>query len=76
MRPSMPAVQSVTAISRISRELTLNLLTTTIVAPPSNSSKWQMGFNSAFKELNANNTLTDSTHNGESIDVYEHISKG
>jgi hypothetical protein len=25
--------------------LTLNLLTTTIVAPPSNASKWQMGFN-------------------------------
>ena len=31
------------------RILTLNLLTTTIVAPPSNASKWQMGFNSAFK---------------------------
>ena len=31
--------------------LTLNLLTTTIVAPPSNASKWQMGFNSAFKGL-------------------------
>ena len=29
--------------------LTLNLLTTTIVEPPSNASKWQMGFNSAFK---------------------------
>ena len=25
---------------------------TTIVAPPSNASKWQMGFNSAFKGLN------------------------
>ena len=25
--------------------LTLNLLTTTIVAPPNNASKWQMGFN-------------------------------
>ena len=33
------------------RLLTLNLLTTTIVAPPSNASKWQMGFNSAFKGL-------------------------
>ena len=33
--------------------LTLNLLTTTIFAPPNNASKWQMGFNSAFKELNA-----------------------
>ena len=31
--------------------LTLNLLTTTIVAPPSNGSKWQMGFNSEFKGL-------------------------
>jgi hypothetical protein len=31
--------------------LTLNLLTTTIIALPSNVSKWQMGFNSAFKEL-------------------------
>jgi hypothetical protein len=32
--------------------LTLNMLTTTIVAPPSNASKWQMGFNSEFKGLN------------------------
>ena len=31
--------------------LTLNLLTTTIVAPPSIASKWQMGFNSAFNGL-------------------------
>jgi len=30
------------------QSLTLNLLTTTIVAPPSSASKWQMGFNSAF----------------------------
>ena len=35
----------------MSPTLTLNLLTTTIVAPPSNASKWQMGFNSAFKGL-------------------------
>ena len=35
----------------IMRSLTLSLLTTTIVAPPSNASKWQMGFNSAFKGL-------------------------
>ena len=33
------------------RSLTPNLLTTTIVAPPSSASKWQMGFNSAFKGL-------------------------
>jgi hypothetical protein len=32
--------------------LTLNLPATTIVAPPSNANKWQMGFNSAFKGLN------------------------
>jgi hypothetical protein len=32
--------------------LTLNLLTTTIVAPPSKARKWQMGFNLAFKGLN------------------------
>ena len=31
--------------------LTLNLLTTTIVVPPSNASKWHLGFNSAFKGL-------------------------
>ena len=31
--------------------LTLNLLTTIIVASPSNASKWQMVFNSAFKGL-------------------------
>ena len=37
--------------------LTLNLLTTTIVAPPSNASKWQMGFNSAFKGLITNVTI-------------------
>ena len=29
--------------------LTLNLLKTTIVALPSNASKWEMGFNSAIK---------------------------
>jgi len=32
--------------------LILNLLTSTIVAPPSKASKWQMGFNSAFKGFN------------------------
>ena len=31
--------------------LTLNLLTTTRFAPPSNARKWQMGLNSAFKGL-------------------------
>ena len=36
--------------------LTLNLLTTTIVAPLSNASKWQMGFNSAFKGLKVHAT--------------------
>jgi len=37
---------------QLESSLTLNLLTTTIVAPPSNASKWQMGFNSVFKGLN------------------------
>jgi hypothetical protein len=35
----------------INTNVTLNLLTTTIVAPPSDASKWQMGFNSTFKGL-------------------------
>jgi hypothetical protein len=30
---------------------------TTIVAPPSNASKWQMGFNSAFKGLKPKRNL-------------------
>ena len=40
------------------RHLTLNLLTTTIVATPSNASKWQMGFNSVFKGLNKKWAIT------------------
>jgi hypothetical protein len=44
--------------SSVSHVLTLNLLMTTIVAPPSNASKWQMGFNSAFKELIVKYCLT------------------
>jgi len=41
-----------TSDHNINEDLTLNLLTTTTIAPPSNASKWQMGFNSAFKGLN------------------------
>jgi len=41
------------SLSQNMQWLTLNLLTTTIVAPPSNGNKWQMGFNSAFKGLMA-----------------------
>jgi hypothetical protein len=37
--------------------LTLNLLTTTIVAPPSDASKWQMGFNSVFKGLSVDGKI-------------------
>ena len=37
------------------------MLTTTIVAPPSNASKWQMGFNSAFKGLIALAVQVDPT---------------
>ena len=40
-----------TTLLHLLPRLTLNLLTTTIVASPSNASKWQMGFNSAFKGL-------------------------
>jgi len=36
---------------RSKKNLTLNLLTTTKVAPPSNATKRQMGSNSAFKGL-------------------------
>ena len=38
-------------------ELTPNLLMTTIVETPSNASKWQMGFNSAFKGLRKLNLM-------------------
>jgi hypothetical protein len=38
--------------------LTLNLLMTTIVAPPSNASKWQIEFNSAFKGLMVHGVTT------------------
>ena len=46
---SIPRWQSVSIFCTLI--LTLNLLTTTIVAPPSNASKWPMGFNSRFKGL-------------------------
>ena len=45
-------MQSTREERRCLYQLTLNPLTTTIFAPPSNASKWQMGFNSAFKGLN------------------------
>ena len=45
-----------------SQILTLNLLTTTIVAPPSNASIWQMGFNSAFKGMHEKPTNTPIIH--------------
>jgi hypothetical protein len=45
------AVPTISTKNAQNCQLTLNLLTTTIVAPPSNASKWQMGFNSAFKGL-------------------------
>ena len=52
----------------ILKQLTLNLLTTTIVAPPSNASKWQMGFNSAFKGLKSRLSLRHvSVHIGTII---------
>ena len=42
--------------------LTLNLLTTTIVAPLCNASKWQMGFTSAFKGMHEKPTNTPIIH--------------
>src|SRR5215510_14472195 len=42
--------------------LTLNLLTTTIVATPSNAIKWQVGFNSAFKGMHEKPTNTPIIH--------------
>ena len=42
--------------------LTFNLLMTTIVAPLSNASKWQMGFNSAFKGMHEKPTNTPIIH--------------
>jgi hypothetical protein len=41
-------------LSDFNGNLTINVLTTTIVVPPSNASKWQMGFNSSFKGLTLN----------------------
>jgi hypothetical protein len=45
------------------KHLTHNPPTTTIVAPPRNVIKWQMGFNSAFKGL------TQSEHHVEFLNV-------
>src|SRR5215510_156297 len=44
------------------QHLTLNMLTTTIVAPPSNASKWHMGFNSALKGMHEKPTNTPIIH--------------
>jgi hypothetical protein len=55
-------------------KLTLNLLTTTIVAPPSNASKRQMGFNSAFKELKGIKILICGANN-KNILISRSISK-
>jgi len=49
VRPSIPRFLGM--LSNITCRLTLNLLPTTIIALPNNASKWQMGFNSAFKGL-------------------------
>jgi len=52
-----------------SRKLTLNLLTTTIVAPPSNPSKWQMGFNLAFKGLRLSDFMTTAQEGGKVVSL-------
>jgi hypothetical protein len=53
------------AVDLLKASLTLNLLTTTIVAPPSNASKWQMRFNSAFKGLNKQRRNTGDKKNAQ-----------
>jgi len=47
---------------KIRHYLALNLLTTTIGAPPSNASKWQTGFNSAFTGMHEKPTNTPIIH--------------
>jgi hypothetical protein len=49
--------------------LTLNLLTTTIVAPPSNGSKWQMGFNSAFKGWRCHSDLSAACESSRDVEL-------
>ena len=56
-RNKLPPKKAVSVTS-----LTLNLLTTTIVAPPSNASKWQMEFNLAFKGLMWQHVSTSNGH--------------
>jgi hypothetical protein len=56
------------------RILTLNLLTTTIVAPPSNASKWQMRFNLAFKGLTRNTVMNSEEKNDVLTNLYFHSS--
>ena len=51
IRPVVRPYADKIAATSLNNKLTFTLLTTTIVAPPSNASKWQMGFNSAFKRL-------------------------
>jgi len=51
-------------------DLNLNLLTTTIVAPPSNASKWQMGCNSAFKGLKHRLLGSDQLQNQNPLSKY------
>ena len=58
----------------IKYELTLNLLTSTIVALSSNASKWQMRFNSAFKGLNIKILRnTGQYHNCLMLNLVVHI---
>jgi hypothetical protein len=57
---------------RVQPILTLNLLTTTIVAPPSNASKWQIGFNSAFKGLRKSRAVPLLPHWGY-VELYLYL---
>jgi hypothetical protein len=56
--------------------LTLNLLTTTIVALPSNARKWQMGFNSAFKRLKVSSGFWFLCFQGKARPCVEDVGEG
>ena len=60
---------------KVSVILTLNLLTTTRVAPPSNASKWQMGFNSAFKGLSTEGFGLKTNETFPSLSIPVHYKK-
>ena len=59
MKTNNSSIERVEEFKYLGTTLTFNLLTTTIVAPPSNASKWQIGFNSTFKGLTYQNSVQE-----------------